>query len=215
MTRTWIRFRFPQSLTSGFFGLLVAALASSVCSAGDWVTAPSYFTHDPQTGQRVHQYSQIGPFYIHGQRDFRRSGYRQTRSSIQAGGSSDHMHVVEEWGGEVRPYGEWRFPYRPNSVPYDLWGPMFPGLGGRGGFARGFYGPGARGGWATPPGGGAPTPPGPPVAAPNPPFRAYPGYAPQPHHDGRYPPYDADGPYGYPDLLQRPATPFTPAGSGP
>ncbi len=47
---------------------------------------------------------------------------------MQVGQSADHMHVVEEWGRPVRPYGEWRFPYRPYSVPYQLWGAPFAGL---------------------------------------------------------------------------------------
>ena len=115
------------------------AILCAVCTAfsaanlygGDWLTVPSYYSHDPQTGQRVQQYSPIGPFYTYQRGDYRRSGYRQTRSSIQAGGSADHMHIVEEWGNPVRPYGEWRFPYRPYSVPYDAWGPP-PFAGGYG-----------------------------------------------------------------------------------
>jgi hypothetical protein len=69
------------------------------------------------------------------------SGYWHTRSSIQAGGSADHLHVVEEWGRPVRPYGEWRFPYRPFSVPYPLWGPQFFGHPWYGHFGWGHPGP--------------------------------------------------------------------------
>ena len=191
-------------LLAGSLGAMLPEL-----QAGDWITAPSYYSHDPQTGQRVEQYSPIGPFYTYARGDFKRSGYRQLRSSIQAGGSSDNMHIVEEWGNPVRPYGEWRFPYRPYSVPYDVWGPRRQ-FAGRGAFAagQGFRGPGfgGRGG------GLPPVPPAAPGAAPVPPFQAYPGYAPQPFDDGRYPPYDSNGPYGYPDLLQRPA-PTPPAGT--
>lgn len=97
-------------------------------AGADWITAPSHYTHDPGTGERVTQYSPVGPFYTFPRPDYRRSGYRHTRSSLQAGRSADHMHVIEEWGRPVRPYGEWRFPYRPYSVPYPAWGPPYAGL---------------------------------------------------------------------------------------
>ena len=58
--------------------------------------------------------------------DFVRSGFRNTRSSLQAGFSADHYHVTEQWGQPVQPYGEWRYPNRPFSVPYSQWGPQLP-----------------------------------------------------------------------------------------
>ena len=58
--------------------------------------------------------------------DFVRSGFRSTRSSLQAGFSTDHYHVTEQWGQPVQPYGEWRYPNRPFSVPYGQWGPQLP-----------------------------------------------------------------------------------------
>jgi hypothetical protein len=109
--------------------LALGGLAAPHVNAADWIVSPSYYSHDPQTGQRVTQYTPIGPFYNYAQSDYLRSGYRHTRSSIQAGGSVDHMHIVEEFGRAVRPYGEWRFPYRPYSVPYPAWGAPFSGLG--------------------------------------------------------------------------------------
>ncbi len=109
--------------------LAAAGLAGQAVRGADWIVARSYYTHDPQSGQRVTQYTPIGPFYSYTRTDYLRSGYRHTRSSIQAGGSADHMHIVEEYGAAVRPYGEWRFPYRPYSVPYGLWGAPFAGLG--------------------------------------------------------------------------------------
>jgi hypothetical protein len=119
--------------------LLSLIIASSDAAAADWITAPSYYTHDPQTGKRVQQYAPIGPFYTYPRGDFTRSGFRHTRSSIQVGSSADHYHTTEQWGKPIRPYGEWRHPYRPYSVPYDSWGPMFPG--------RGFSPYGSRGGF--------------------------------------------------------------------
>jgi hypothetical protein len=109
--------------------LLFCGFMAHSANAADWIVAPSTYSHDPMTGQRVTQYTPIGPFYSYARRDYLRSGYRHTRSSIQAGESVDHMHIVEEFGRTVRPYGEWRFPYRPYSVPYHLWGPPFAGMG--------------------------------------------------------------------------------------
>ena len=145
-------------------GLLVAYVADGA----DWITAPSYYTHDPATGQRVDQYSPIGPFYTYARPDFTRSGYRHLRSSIQVGNSADHMHVVEEWGQPVRPYGEWRFPFRPYSVPYAAWGPPFAGLGNSGFFP---YPPAAVPNGVMPGGGGQP----------------YDRQQPPPYYDGNYP----------------------------
>ncbi len=127
--------------------LLAAALlmptlaAPPAARAIDWLTAPSYYTHDRVTGERVAQYTPIGPFYYYARPDFLQSGYRHYRSTIQAGGSADNLHIVEEWGRPVRPYDEWRFPYRPYSVPYDQWGPPFGGLGPNGVFAPGGFAP--------------------------------------------------------------------------
>jgi hypothetical protein len=130
--------------------LVVGAAVCAACCGADWITAPSSYTHDPQTGQRVDQYTPIGPFYTFARSDYLQSGYRHTRSTIQAGLSVDHMHIVEEWGRPVRPYGEWQHPYRPYSVPYALWGAPFAGLGypapyGPWGAGRGGSGPGWEG----------------------------------------------------------------------
>ena len=164
--------------------------------AGDWITAPSYYTHDAQSGARVRQHTPIGPFYIQSRGDYQRSGYRQTHSSIQAGGSSDNLHIVEEWGRPVRPYGEWRYPFRPYSVPYDQWAPPFPGFAPGFGYQRPFgpqlYPRGYQGQRTNSPATADPTG-----------FEPYPGYRPRPWHDGRYAPYDSRGPYGHPDLLLR------------
>jgi hypothetical protein len=166
--------------------LLILALATAPAvpaAAADWLTAPSYFTHDQATGQRVAQYCPIGPFYYYCRPDFLESGYRHYRSTIDLGNSSDNLHIVETWGEAVRPYDEWRFPYRPYSVPYQDWGPPFGGLGGGtgnfpysgggfGGFGPGWF-PGFPGGGF--PGGGFQQP------AVN--------FA-QPWLDGHYPSYD-------------------------
>src|SRR5205823_10033375 len=76
------------------------------------------------------QYAPIGPFYYFTRPDYLKSGYRQYRSTIDLGNSSDNMHIVEQWGAQVVPYEQWRFPYRPYSAPYQAWGPPYGGLGG-------------------------------------------------------------------------------------
>lgn len=115
----------------------VSAFAINVANAADWITAPSRFTHDPQTGHRVVQFADIPPV-IHTPSPYR-SGFRHSRSSLQVGDSADHYHVVDEFGRPIRPYGEWRFPFRPFSVPFELWGGR-GGYGGYGGYGRGGYG---------------------------------------------------------------------------
>jgi hypothetical protein len=164
----------------GFAPLIVAGLlsAAAVSSGADWITAPSYYTHDPASGERVRQYAPVGPIYISPRPDYLQSGYRHTQSSIQVGRSADHLHIVEEWGRPVRPYGEWQFPFRPYSVPYDLWGPPYPpysyygpwgapsgydsygAAGGPYGAAGGPYGAAGDGPFGERPGFGAGGPPG-------------------------------------------------------
>lgn len=76
-------------------------LALVLCTAGvvqsaDWITAPSYYTHDQ--GQRVQQYAEIGPFYYRDQGDYTQSGLRYTASVIRYGGGVDSYRTIEEWG---------------------------------------------------------------------------------------------------------------------
>ena len=192
---------------------------SSFAAAGDWITAPSYYTHDPNSGERVTQYSPIGPFYTYPQASFVRSGYRNTRSSLQVGTSADHYHTTEQWGAPVQPYGEWQYPFRPYSVPYDQWGPQlyggYPfggvpygaGLGYGGG---GYPGGGFPGGGFFPPGPGGPPLPG-NITSPNP---LQPGYSGQQQLlDGRYPPFDQLGPFERKQLFDYLYPPR--AGAGP
>jgi hypothetical protein len=160
--------------------ILVVAFLAQPAFAADWITAPSYYTHDRTTGERVAQYTPIGPFYYYERPDFLRSGYRQYRSTIDLGNSSDNMHIVEQWGAPVRPYEEWLYPYRPFSVPYPAWGPPYGGLGGGTGFYP--YGGGVVGGFGPFPfggfGPGFPSGSGPAV-----------NFA-QPWLDGHYPQYN-------------------------
>lgn len=103
----------------------------------DWTTLASTYTHDQQ-GRRVDRYAMgVEPTTIE-RPDYQQSGFRHTRSSLQAGTSSDNFHVVERWGGPVQPYGEWRYPYRPFAVPYGAWGPQPPAVNVQG--AGGWFG---------------------------------------------------------------------------
>jgi hypothetical protein len=185
--------------------LLLIACWIGPASAGDWVTERSYYTHDPMSGERVTQYTPIGPFYTYGQSSFTRSGYRNTRSSLQVGTSADNYHTTEQWGPPVQPYGEWRFPNRPYSVPYGQWGPqlyggvpfgLFPQAFG-GGYGGGGYGGGGYPGVGFPGGGNFPPGQGgmqqPLNSGPNP---LQPGYSGQQQLlDGRYPPFQNLGPF--------------------
>jgi len=107
------------------------AKALSKAVVADWTTAPSTYTHDSQ-GQRVDQYALPLEPVSNERADFVRSGFRHTRSSLQVGFSADHYHQTEQWGQPVQPYGEWRYPNRPFSVPYGQWGPQLPQVLGTG-----------------------------------------------------------------------------------
>lgn len=109
-------------------GLWLAGFLS-VANAQDWLTAPSYFSHDPETGERTSQFAETPEVLFHEHPSYMKSGYHHRRSSIRVGDGTDQFHVVEEWGRPVRPYGEWERPFRPYSVPYHLWGEPYRGLG--------------------------------------------------------------------------------------
>ncbi|WDI42623.1 hypothetical protein [Bremerella sp. P1] len=114
----------------GLLSVAAIAVFANVATANDWLLAPSYYSHDPQTGERAAQYSRPQPAYVYENPTYLKSGYHHRRSTIRTGdGSLDQLHVVEEWGRPVRPYGEWERPFRPYSVPYQLWGPPYGGLG--------------------------------------------------------------------------------------
>lgn len=142
--------------------LLATALLSAVCAAsaaaGDWIYLPSTYSNSPETGQRVTQYAPLPPVYAPQREDYVRSGFRQQRSTIRAGGTLDNYHIVDRWGEPIRPYGEWLYPNRPYAVPYDYWGPPFGGVNGEfegeshyalspGGRPLRRGGAGPRGGW--------------------------------------------------------------------
>jgi hypothetical protein len=171
--------------------LALAALMPAGANADDssWIFAPARYTHSPETGQRVVQYSPGAPAYLRYDDTYQESGYRHNTVSICAGDSSDHLHIVQTWGQGllIRPYGEWEYPYRPGATPYGPW--SYPQVYPQANWGNNpgpwptpysswqnpyGFGPASQGpwsSWSNPPGGcPAPTPPmsPPPPASPPP-----------------------------------------------
>lgn len=218
------------------FSTVILLLASaSPAAAGDWLTWPSTFTHDPTTGSRVRQYAPVEAPPLTDQSSLVTSGFSHNRSSIQVGQSADNYYRVDQWGPPVRPYGEWRFPYRPYSAPYGAWGPPFGGLNlgfgfppvgvpfpppGHAGPGPGQFGPGpgqpGMGQWQPGAGHGFPFAPGHQPMPGNPllpggPFNPYPSapgsaYPDPPWFDGFHPDYPVNPRLNDEDFFRRPNT---------
>lgn len=97
----------------------------AVANAGtSWIFAPSRYSHEQATGERVTQHSAPLIAYYRSDPTYLQSGYRHSRTSFQFGDISDNLHVVETWGAGqwIRPYGEWLRPYRAGATPYGPWG---------------------------------------------------------------------------------------------
>jgi hypothetical protein len=93
--------------------------------ASSWVFEPSYFSHDPSTGKRVVQYAPTPTVYLRQDPTYQESGFHYTQHLIRGpGGSLDAYHLVQTWGNgdRIRPYGEWKYPYRAGATPYGPWG---------------------------------------------------------------------------------------------
>lgn len=99
------------------------ALAAPALAQADWLFQPSYYSHSPETGERVAQYAQPAPALAPAS-NYRQSGYRHSTTVLRGADSTDRLHIVETWGeGEyIRPYGEWLYPYRAGATPYGPWG---------------------------------------------------------------------------------------------
>lgn len=98
----------------------IALSASTPRAEADWIFRPSYYSHDPATGERVTQFAPDPTPEVKIDPTYQQSAYRHWRGALQVGDSFDYLHVVETWGnGEnLRPYGEWLYPYRPGATPY-------------------------------------------------------------------------------------------------
>jgi hypothetical protein len=102
---------------------------TSPCNDSDegssWIFEPSYFSHDPKTGERVVQYAPLPSVYRTVDPTYRESGFHYTEQFLRGIGSSfDALHMVQTWGqgDQIRPYGEWQYPYRAGATPYGPWG---------------------------------------------------------------------------------------------
>jgi hypothetical protein len=102
---------------------------TSPCNDSDegssWIFLPSYYSHDPETGERVTQYAPLPKVYRTVDPTYRESGFHYTEQFLRGTGSSfDALHLVQTWGqgDQIRPYGEWLFPYRAGATPYGPWG---------------------------------------------------------------------------------------------
>jgi hypothetical protein len=104
--------------------LAAVACGARTASADSWIFHPSTYTHNPATGQRTTQFAQGVTPYVDVDPTFLRSGYRHNETTLRAGNSADHVHVVETWGmgDSIRPYGEWERPFRAGATPYGPWG---------------------------------------------------------------------------------------------
>ena len=91
---------------------------------GGWMFRPGHYSHDPVSGARVAQFERPPVATIPHDPTYLKSGYRQKQARLRGAGSSDNRHIVETWGegANIRPYGEWLFPYRAGATPYGPWG---------------------------------------------------------------------------------------------
>ncbi len=104
--------------------LVAAALTSRAAADGSWIFRPSYYSHEPATGQRVNQFTAEKAPYVRVDPTYQQSSYRHIRGGLRVGDSYDYQHIVETWGRgeEIRPYGEWLYPFREGATPFGPWG---------------------------------------------------------------------------------------------
>ncbi len=138
MRRQTIRLSvYPAILISAWLYALLTATAwgepcgcaSSPCVEDDegpsWIFAPSFYSHDPETGRRVVQYAPLPTVYPPYDPTYQESGFHYTQEILRGpNGSIDAMHLIQSWGrgDQIRPYGEWEYPYRAGATPYGPWG---------------------------------------------------------------------------------------------
>jgi hypothetical protein len=93
-------------------------------SGSSWIFMQGRYTHSPETGKRVTQYAPLPTVYAPYDPTYRESAFHYTQEIIRGpNGSIDALHMTQSWGREqVRPYGEWQYPYRAGATPYGPWG---------------------------------------------------------------------------------------------
>lgn len=80
--------------------LMLATLAGSAApaQADSWVFQRSYYSHHPTASVETHRRAVGGPFYSRQQGLFVRSGYRNIRNTIIAGGRvTEQGQIFESW----------------------------------------------------------------------------------------------------------------------
>jgi hypothetical protein len=107
-----------------FAGLCAFAPCGARADESAWMFRPSYYSHSPLSGERVAQYEPERPSLVRFDPTYQESGYVHSESTLRAGDSAEHTHVVQTWGQgtSLRPYGEWERPYRAGATPYGPWG---------------------------------------------------------------------------------------------
>jgi hypothetical protein len=65
------------------------SLTSGTSSAQDWIASPSYYSHSPETGERVAQFAEKVTPMLHTDPYTTQGGMRHVRNSVQAGGVRD------------------------------------------------------------------------------------------------------------------------------
>ncbi len=106
--------------------LALAALAPAAAGAEEtsWIFLPTRYTHSPETGQRVAQFSPGEPAYVVYDDTYQESGFRHNTISLCVGDSTDYLHIVQTWGqgSQMFPFGQCQYPYRRGVTPYGSWG---------------------------------------------------------------------------------------------
>ena len=93
---------------------------SAQASDVNWIFGHGYYTHSPETGERVAQYEPERPSIVPADPTYQESGYRH--QVVQDG--NDRLNLVQTWGAgtAIRPYGEWEYPYCAGATPFGPWG---------------------------------------------------------------------------------------------
>ncbi len=103
-----------------FLLTMMFSVPATQASDVSWIFRPGYYTHSPETGERVAQYEPERPSIVPSDPTYQESGYRH---QVYQNGA-DVLNLVQTWGAGtgIRPYGEWEYPYRAGATPFGPWG---------------------------------------------------------------------------------------------